>query len=406
MSAPDPVPHPPLRQEGHFEQPLDIARRRRGLIAVLTSILAAGLTFGTSIPLFSLLLERQGTATWLIGLNSAMPILATLLMGWLLPSLLKRVRALPLLLGGIVLIVACFLLMARFRGLEAWFLLRFLMGLGMAVHWIVSETWLNALAPKASRGLMAGLYATLLSVGFSAGPALLTLVALEGFAPFAFISVTIALAALPLLFVGDAAPVIEASGSHSRWSALLLAPTVFAATLVSGVLDASMLSLLAIYGLRLDLPQDTAVLMLSVAVAGTVCLQVPLGWLADRRNKRTMLLACGAVGGAGSLALPFVIGHPLLLWPLLFVWGGVFVGLYTIGLATLGERFQGGTLAQANALFVMVYCLGNLSGPPVAGLAMDWIGPNGLPAVMAAVCGLFLLLGLARTPFADREGRA
>lgn len=403
MTAPDPLPHPPLEQAGHFEHPIDAAARRRGLIAVLTSILAAGLTFGTSIPLIALLLERRGTATWLIGLNSATPIVATLIMGWLLPHLLRRVRALPLLLGGIALVAACFLLMSQFRQIEAWFALRFLLGLGMAVHWIVSETWLNALAPKSSRGLLAGLYATLMSIGFSAGPALLTLVDIEGFAPFGFVSLTVALAALPLLCVGDAAPRIEAHGEHSRWSALLLAPTIFAATVVSGVMDSSALSLLAIYGLRIGLPQEEAVLMLSVAVAGTVFLQVPLGWLSDRLDRRAMLLACGAVGGAGALALPFAVGHPALLWPMLFVWGGVFVGLYTVGLAMLGERFQGGALAQANALFVMVYCLGNLSGPPVAGAAMDWIGPNGLPAIMAGVCGLFLLLGLARTPFVRRR---
>lgn len=399
MSAPDPVPHPPLRQEGHFEQPLDPARRRRGLVAVLTSILAAGLTFGTSIPLISLLLERHGTATWLIGLNSAVPILATLLMGSLLPLLLRRVPALPLLLGGIVLIVASFLAMSQFRQIEVWFVLRFLVGLGMAVHWIVSETWLNALAPRTSRGLLAGVYATLMSIGFSAGPALLTVVDLDGFAPFGFICVTISLAALPLLFVGKAIPTIEASGSHSRWSILLVAPTIFSATLVSGFMDSSVLSLLAIYGLRIGLAQDAAVLMLSVAVAGTVFLQVPLGWLSDRANKRAMLLACGAVGGAGALALPFAVGEPLLLWPLLFLWGGVFVGLYTIALAMLGERFEGGALAQANALFVMVYCLGNLGGPPLVGAAMDTIGPDGLPILLTAVCGLFLVIGLARTPF-------
>ncbi|MEX2630396.1 MAG: MFS transporter [Tistlia sp.] len=399
MTAPDPIPHPPLQQEAHFEHPLDRALRRRGLIAVLTSILAAGLTFGTSIPLISLLLERQGVATWLIGLNSAVPIVATLLMGGLLPVLLRRFRALSLLLGGIVLIVVSFLLMARFRDLEAWFLLRFLVGLGMAVHWIVSETWLNALAPKASRGLLAGLYATLLSIGFASGPLLLTVVDIEGFAPFGFICVTISLAAIPLILVGKAAPVIEAHSEHGRWSALLIAPTLFAATLVSGVMDSSVLSLLAIYGLRIGMLQDTAVLMLSVAIAGTVCLQVPIGWLADRADKRAMLLACGAVGGAGALALPFLAGQSWLLWPVLFVWGGVFVGLYTVGLAMLGDRFRGGTLAQANALFVMVYCLGNLAGPPVAGAAMDWIGPHGLPGIMTAVCLTFLLLGLVRTPF-------
>ena len=49
--------------------------------------------------------------------------------------------------------------------------------------------------------------------------------------------------------------------------------------------------------------------------------QVPIGLLADRYGRKTMLAVCAWPASSGLVA-PVVLGVPLLLWPLLFVWGG------------------------------------------------------------------------------------
>ena len=96
-----------------------------------------------------------------------------------------------------------------------------------------------------------------------------------------------------------------------------------------------------VYGVRLGLGQDTAVRMLSVFLAGSVVLQVPIGWLADRLGGEAMLAAGAAAGLAGALALPLVL-EGAFLWPLLFLWGGAVTGHYTVSLSLLGERFRSG----------------------------------------------------------------
>lgn len=396
----EPFPHPPVALEGSDRaavSELTPAQRRRGLVAVLASLLAAGLTFGTSIPLLALLLERQGVSTTLIGLNSSMPLLATILMSTATPWIVRRFGVIRTLMAGIALIIVCFLLMATYRQLEAWFVLRFLIGVGMSVHWVVSETWLNSVAKPHNRGLFAGLYTALMGIGFAGGPALLTVVPLDGWAPFLAIICFIALAGVAILSASGCAPDLSLSHESSRWSAIRLAPTIFAAIFVSGLVDTAMLSLLPIYGLRHGVDQAQAVMMLSVAVAGTVVLQAPLGWLTDKTNRRALLLGVGAVGLAGALLLPLVLQAGWLLWPVLFLWGGTVAGLYTVALAELGARFEGGSLAAANALFVMTYCVGSLLGPSAAGAAMDGLGPDGFVWVVAAVLAVFLALGGLRT---------
>lgn len=398
------IPYPPVHAEGDATG-MTKAQRRKALTAVLASLTSVGLTFGTSIPLMSMLLDRQGIATSVIGFNSAMPILATILCAPMLPWIIRKIGLKKALFGGLALIIACFLIMGFVRDLEAWFLLRFLVGMGMSIHWVISETWLNAASSEKRRGFYSGLYATLMSAGFALGPAMLTVIDLDSLTPFLLISTTIFLAGVPLWWARDSMPRIEVEQGHSHWKSLKTAPTIFLAVLTAGVVDASLLSLLSVYGVRVGLPEAEALILLTIMGGGTVVLQLPLGMLADKINRRGLLLFSGLAGLAGAILLPLTVGNNLLLWPILFLWGGFVVGLYTMALAELGKRFRGAALAGANGLFVTAYCIGSLAGPPVAGSAMDIWGPIGLPVTMATACGLFCLIGIVRTVFRIRKGK-
>ena len=83
-------------------------------------------------------------------------------------------------------------------------------------------------------------------------------------------------------------------------------------------------------------------------------------------------MSLGVFGLCGAIALA-VAGpsHLLLFCCLLVIWGGGVGSLYAVGLAHLGSRYRGPDLASANAAFIMLYSLGMLGGPPIAGFGMD-----------------------------------
>jgi len=127
-------------------------------------------------------------------------------------------------------------------------------------------------------------------------------------------------------------------------------------------------------------------------------LQLPIGLLADRVGRRLMLGLCALVSGFGPLLLQGCIGKPLLLWPLLFCWGGTLYAFYSQGIALLGDEIDARDLAGANTLFVMIYCCGGILGPSIGGLVMDLSPRNGLPVMLALpafLLGAVLLGGLA-----------
>ena len=89
--------------------------------------------------------------------------------------------------------------------------------------------------------------------------------------------------------------------------------------------------------------------------------------------------------------------HPFLIFALLFVWGGLFVGIYTIMLAIVGSRFAGSQLVGIYAGMGLMWGAGALLGPTLAGLALE-INRHGLVYFVALACMLFIVLALrART---------
>jgi hypothetical protein len=77
-------------------------------------------------------------------------------------------------------------------------------------------------------------------------------------------------------------------------------------------------------------------------------------------------------------------------YPVLFLWGGVFVGIYTLMMALVGSRFQNADLIGIYAVMGLTWGVGALLGPALAGLSMDLL-PHGLPAFAAFACLAFVV---------------
>ncbi|MCP2938095.1 MFS transporter, partial [Salmonella enterica subsp. enterica serovar Typhimurium] len=75
----------------------------------------------------------------------------------------------------------------------------------------------------------------------------------------------------------------------------------------------------------------------------------------------------GVITLLASLLLPIAMPHTLVIWPLLLVLGATAGAIYTIALVQIGQYFSGNDLMIANASAAMLWGIGNLSGPILAG---------------------------------------
>ncbi|MBN9052641.1 MAG: MFS transporter, partial [Rhizobiales bacterium] len=269
---------------------------------------------------------------------------------------------------------------------------------------ILSEFWINAAAPPSRRGLVLGIYATVLSLGFATGPLLFSLIGSEGVLPFALGAMIILLAAVPIFLARGESPVIDEKPELHFMRYILLVPTATAAVFIFGAVQVGGLSLLPIYATRAGFSEAQAALLLTVMGVGNMAFQIPLGLLSDRmRDRRSLLTIMAAIGLAGSLSLPVISHTWLLMAGVLLVWGGCVAGLYTIGLSHLGSRLVGADLAAANAAFIFCYAVGTVIGPQAIGAAMDVSGNDGFAWAIVAFFGFYLVLSLLRMVFRPKQ---
>jgi MFS family permease len=365
--------------------------RNASLVAILATCAASGIGTGLTLPLLGLILERRGYPGTVNGLNLATAGLAAVLVTPHVPRWIEKFGAAQYLAGTLAIVAVAFVAIYEAPNLWFWFPARFVLSASLNGLFVVSEFWINQLADERNRGRMVALYTTCFSAGFGAGPALLGVIGTRGIAPFLAGSGMMLLALIPILAVRRAAPRIEARSSQPMLSLLRAAPAALLASFVFGSIDAGMAGLLPVYAVRSGYSETHAALFVTALSAGALVLQYPLGHLADRMSRRMLLMLCATMGVAGAALTPFLIHMPAAMYALLALWGGIVMGIYTIGLTLLGERFKGGELVGANAAYVILYSLGMLMGPAAEGVALDVWNPNGLLLVLGGICAVYMV---------------
>jgi len=364
---------------------------KKGIVAAISTIGVFCLTTGLSYPLLALILENRGTSTGLIGLNAAMTPLGIIVSSPFIPMLTRRMGAWFMCVASLCLAAVLLVLLGVFRDVMIWFPLRFLLGVANTVIFITSEAWINQLAEPGIRGRTIGLYTTIAAARFALGPLALALIGSQGWLPF-LVGVAGILMALPFVVMArEHLPEFNGKEKASVFSFFSLAPLLLLAVVAAALFDQVVMSLLPIYGLRHGATEATGSLMLTVLIVGNVLLQIPIGWLADRFSRRYLLSWLAFATVAGCILLVWWIEGSTLIWPMLFVWGAVAFGTYTIAMIDLGDRFSGALLLAGNSAFGVMWGLGGIIGPSVSGVAMDLVGPEGLPLTLGVV---FAILGL------------
>lgn len=320
-------------------------QRMQAMVAIMITAFLAGISMGSAMPMVSVAMEVRGQSSVAIGwVVSAAPI-ALLVVSPFITQIVNRFSLLGAMVGGSLVTGLAFCLMPHFFGPVEWFLLRALSGVGIAVIWILGETWINAIATSANRGRVIMLYTLLLTLGFVVGPALTQYFGVESWTPFYVAGVVIALSSVPLVIARDAAPPLPESPKNAFLSSFRAAPLIMSIAFVAGFTDAAQISFLPVYAVRTGLEADMGLSMLMALVGGSCVVLVLTGWMADRMDRRLLLLLCLSVSCAGSATMPLVLHDPVLVWPVLAIWGGSTFSMYSVALTIIGDRFPAALLA-------------------------------------------------------------
>ncbi|MEI3803480.1 MFS transporter [Agrobacterium sp. CCNWLW32] len=363
------------------------------LIAAISAISAVGVAIGLGLPLLSIILEKRGISSTMIGVNSAMAGVAAMMAASVTSKIAHDFGVARTMLLAVLISALSALGFYFAEAFWMWFPLRIVFHGATTTLFILSEYWINMTAPPKKRGMVLGIYATGLAVGFAVGPLLFSVVGSEGILPFFVGAAIILLAAIPIFMARGESPELDERPNHHFVRYVWLVPMASAAAFVFGSVQAGGLSLFPIYATREGFNESQAALLLTVMGIGNMVFQIPIGLLSDRmKDRRTMLALMAFAGVCGTLALPVLVESWLLVAALLLFWGGLVSGMYTVGLTHLGSRLKGADLVAANAAFIFCYAMGTIAGPQAVGISMDVAGTDGFAWALAVFFGLYVVL--------------
>ena len=367
------------------------------------AVMSASLSL--TIPLFALLLERHGVSGTLIGLNHTVGALSMVLSAPILPGLLARTGVVPMMIGATLALALAMLAIPLIDSPWWWATLRPIFGFAANALFFASEYWIVSQAPDASRGRIIGVYVLILSASYMIGPVILGWLGIEGWAIYVLPAALFALAAIPLWLGRAGAPEAEPEdqpGPFALLSFFRTDPMIIWGVVLFGTLEFGAMGLIAVWGLRSGFDEALAVALVFWLAAGSLAFQMPIGWAADKFNRRRLLILAAFAAAVAPVLMALIKG-PEVARAGMFVTGGMAVAFYSLALVELGSRYRGAALARGNAAVVLAYGLGALFSPSAFGAAMDAIPPDGLLWLASAAACAYLALGAVRLRAAHRR---
>jgi MFS family permease len=387
-STDSPIPTAPSRWQ-----------RRLSMAAVIAAATTFGLTYSLTAPLIAMSLMARGYSSLFIGMNAAMHAVGVLLAAPMLPGLAARLGARQLTIMALVVSAVLLVFFRLWPLVWLWFPLRIALGAAAEVLFVMSETWTNVLSDERSRGRTMAIYTAALSFGMVLGPTLLSKLGVSNRA----FTVGAAISAGTILFVISPwvrAPARSAPEPAQPLKYLRLAPVAIATTVLNAGVETAGLSFIALYATGMGWSEHRAMQLISTLMLGAIVLQLPIGWLADKVDKRRLALTLAWISALTALLWPFALQDTRLAFVMVFVWGGLFVGIYTVMLAMVGSHFQGNDLVGVYSVMGLAWGAGAMLGPGMAGVAMQSSARFGLPGMIAVACalfGLFMMRSRSRT---------
>jgi MFS family permease len=319
------------------------------------------------------------------------------------PRIVARMGARPAYFAAAALSVSTAALFPVLPSLAAWFVLRFLMGAGLAVQFMIGESWVNNLADGPRRGRILAIYIIVLSVGLFVGPSIMAIAGTAGHPPFLAAAGLLLLACLPVLLARHMLPPVEDAARIMGFiDALLRKPSAMITGLFDGFIFQTLLIFLPIYALRLGASEELAIQYLTVCMLGGIPLQLLIGYLLDRFGAEAVLVLTCATIALALPAFPWLVEEPAA-WPTLILMGAGSAAIYTAGLAAISGSFSAEEMPSGTATFNVFWYVGAVVGPAVGGYAMTLWDPHGVAASIIVSC---IVLGFANALARNRRKSA
>lgn len=279
----------------------------------------------------------------------------------------------------------------------AWAAMRVASGMCVAGCYTVIEAWLQAKVTNSSRGRTMGVYRVVDMTGSLGAQMIIGVLEPASYVSYNLLAIVCCAALLPLTLTTVKQPQTPASPRLRPKLALEKSPLATAAVLVAALSSASFRMVGPLYGEEVGLNTSQIAYFLSAFVLGGALAQYPVGWLADKYDRRKVLiwLSIAAIASSAITILGTGLGTTgIMLTACLF--GLTTFPIYSVAAAHAHDFATDEERIELSAALMFFFALGAIAAPYVASLLIELYGPAALFVLIAAGHAILVVFGLSR----------
>lgn len=332
-----------------------------------------------------------------IGLIMAGYAVGFLLGSFLIPLLVRQVGHIRVFAVLASVFSGTILLHPVFIDPMLWFLLRVVSGCCISGLFIITESWLNALCNNSIRGKMLSIYMVISFSAMAAGQFLLIIGNPAGFGLFILVSILGSLSLLPIALARHREPSVNRLRTLPIAVLYRYSPLGFIACFFSGIAYSAIIGMGVVYAQGLGVSRLGISLFMASVYFGVIALSPPLGWLADRVDRRLIVLITTSLAALTALLTPSLFRVDLVSFYIgIGLYGGLCLSLYALSVAQINDYIDADEMLTASGTIILVSGVGAIIGPSIAGVAMHYYGGHALFWVLAIVHALLAVVCLYR----------
>jgi MFS family permease len=363
------------------------------LLSTLLFLGGQGLT-GTLLPVRAHLAHFSDFAIGLIGSAYFAGFIAGCYGG---PRLLARVGHSRTFAAAAGIATAVVLTMSLAVTEPAWILLRALFGFAAANIYMVIESWLNDRATNQSRGRIFASYMVVNFVGLIIGQWSFVAGRPSSTTLFILSAIFYAVCLIPLGLTRMPQPRTVEVPELKPVQMFRISPVGVAGCIAVGFANAACWTFLPVYAHDQHLTRGLLSGFMSAFTLGGALIQMPVGRLSDRMDRRIIIAGASACAALLGLAMWYFSGRSsALTLALVALFGMAVLPVYGLSVAHTNDKLPRERFVEASATLLLINAAASVAGPVIAASVTDRFGMPTLFLYTAVVHAGLAAFALAR----------
>lgn len=279
----------------------------------------------------------------------------------------------------------------------SWFLMRMLFGFAAANMYMVLESWLNDRARNESRGSIFASYLSVNFAGLMIGQLLFATARPGSFVLFSLATVFYALCLIPVGLTDLKQPARAPVPKLRPLKLYKISPVGVAGCIAVGLANNAVWTMAPVYAQAEGLSSGWIALFMVAFTLGGTLVQVPVGRLSDRMDRRWVIAGtCALAATAGILMALFGGQSRWIMLGAIGAFGVLMLPLYGLSVAHANDRIPRDAFVESSATLLLINSIASVLGPTFAASVMDGFGAPSLFLFTAAVHSAMLIFTLIR----------